>query len=552
MTACVQSPDPPKTRPVAGERRAGGTMRLNMLRGQPASLDPIRVNSKVGDDIALQVFDRLVTFDESMTLRGELAQRWDVSDDGRLLTFHLRTDVFFHNDPCFPNGKGRRFVARDVVLNLQRCCRAADGSVAAWAFVDRVVGARDVVEGRSQDVSGIVAIDDSTVRIELLRPDNTFLGALANALGGIMAPEAWQKYGSAVGRHPVGTGPFILHSWKDDIRMTMVRNPSYWQMDSVGNRLPYLDSIVVTFLTNDNQQLTAFQQGYLDECTGIPIEAFPLMVDTTSWTLRGRYERYVLQHAPAWCTWFVDMHTARPPFNNVHLRRALAYAVDRHRLVRYVLAGMPWSAAHHGIVPDVLPWYDTDSVRGIGFDPSRARSELALAIQDGVDCSSITLALYSEPRLRRTAEALQGMWRDVLGIDVALKQLNFATFLEQSEGGHLMMWATRWYGDYPDPETFLGLYNGDLLPSDPQAPSYPNSTRYRDPSVAGWIRRGVSAGTTDERARAYRLAEQRIVDDAPSVILFHDRHVRLLQPWVRNYRLDPMARIVLKTVWFHS
>lgn len=552
MVACVQTPDPPQTRPLQGDRRAGGTMRLNMLRGQPASLDPIRVNSKVGDDIALQVFDRLVTFDASMTLRGELAHRWDVSNDGRFLTFYLRTDVRFHDDPCFPDGKGRRLVARDVMLNLHRCCRPAEGSVAAWAFVDRVVGARDVVEGRSRDVSGIVAINDSTVQIELLRPDNTFLGALANALGGVLAPEAWQHYGTAVGRHPVGTGPFMLRAWKDDVHMVMERNPSYWQKDSLGNRLPYLDSIVVTFITNDNQQLTAFEQGYLDECSSIPIEAFPLMVDTTTWTLRGRYGRFQLQHSPAWCTWFVDMHTARPPFDNVHLRRAFAYAVDRHRLVRYVLAGMPWSVAHHGIVPDVLPWYEASRVTGIGFDPARAKAELALAIRDGADCSSISLALYSEPRLRRTAEALQGMWRDVLGIDVTLKQMNFATFLEQSEGGHLMMWATRWYGDYPDPETFLGLYNGDLLPSDPHAPSYPNSTRYRNSTVTALIRQGVSARSSHDRSTAYGVAEQRIVDEAPSVMLFYDRHVRLLQPWVRNYHLDPMSRIILKNVWFHS
>lgn len=533
----------------------GGTLRINLLRGDPGTLDPVRINSKTGDDLALQLHDRLVTFDSNLNIVGDLAKRWSVSADGTVFRFELHTSVWFHDDPCFPASKGRRLVAADVVANFVRCCNPSTGSVASWAFTNRVKGAAEYYEAISKGTSapepGFTAVNDSVVEITLLQPDASFLGVLANALGGIIAPEAWRTYGEDVGRHPVGSGPFRIVSWSYDSKIILERNARYWQHDAFGNQLPYIDSLVVTFLRDDHQQLLAFEQSELDECFTIPTEAFPFVVDTVLGTAKGRLSKAVLHRTAAWCSWFVDANCARVPFNDARVRQAFAHAVDRHRLVAFVLQGAPAGAADYGIVPPSLPLYNGYEVRGLRFNPARARALLAQAgYADAQQFPSVSLTIYPEPRLRQTAEALQSMWAEYLGVHVAIRVVNFAQFLEMAELGSLDLWATRWYGDYPDPETFLSMYDQRHIPTSESAPSYPNSTRFRDDTVSSLIARALRSSNPDERLELYRNADQRVVTLSPSIPLFYERHYRLLQPWVRGLTLDPMARLVVKHTWF--
>ena len=159
-----------------------------MVRGNPNGLDPVIINSKLADDLALQVYDRLISIDSSLKTIPELATSWEISTDGKLYTFHLRTDVYFHDSPCFPNGMGRKMVARDVEYSLKRCCDPGTRSVHFWAFKDRVVGATEYYTAQLEkresvmSVSGIRSVNDSTLEIELLRSSAPFLLTLANSL----------------------------------------------------------------------------------------------------------------------------------------------------------------------------------------------------------------------------------------------------------------------------------------------------------------------------------------------------------------------------------
>jgi ABC-type transport system substrate-binding protein len=142
------------------------------------------------------------------------------------------------------------------------------------------------------------------------------------------------------------------------------------------------------------------------------------------------------------------------------------------------------------------------------------------------------------------------MWSEHLGITVKIRVLQFAQMLEEAESGRLAMWGTRWYGDYPDAETFLGLFNGTVVPADPHQPSYPNSCRYVNAEATTLLRRGVEEPDRHRRHALYRQAEQIMANEAPSFLLFYEMHYRLLQPTVRDTPLDPMARLVLKHTWF--
>ncbi|MCX7929449.1 MAG: ABC transporter substrate-binding protein [Chlorobi bacterium] len=554
-SGCKQRNDYHPLRPAHGEPNFGGFYRINMIRGNPNGLDPVLITSKLADDIALQIYDRLVTFDSLLRPQPELARAWTISPDGRRYTFHLRTDVHFHDDPCFPGGRGRRMTADDVVYSLTRACDPQARTTAFWVFKDKVRGAARYYAARSQGnatvrtIEGIRAIDDSTVVIELERPYAPFLLQLTNAFGCIIPREAVEYYNENFFRHPVGTGPFRFVWWKDDYGMLLIRNPYYWQYDRWGNRLPYLDSLLITFVKDDKIQLRQFLDGQLEESYSIPTELFDAIVEPRTRRLR-RTIGAQLQSCPALLTWFLDFNCAVEPFSDPQLRRAISWAIDRERLVRYVLRNSPAAPAYHGVTPPVLPGYSITKIEGYHFDPRLAQHLFAQTSFARSGKRSIVLHIYPEPRLLQVAEAVQAMLAEHLGLDVRLETIQLAEFLDMAERGKFRLWGTRWYGDYPDVENFLSLFDGRYVPSEPNAPSYPNSTRYVNTAVTNLLEIATNTDDTQRRYALYLDAEQRIMRDAPAVILFYENHYRLLQPYVRNYPLDPMARPVLKRVWF--
>jgi len=534
----------------------GGTYRINMVRGNPNGLDPVIINSKLADDLALQVYDRLISFDSSLNTIPELATHWEISPDGKLYRFHLRTDVYFHDNPCFPNGIGRRMVARDVEYSLTRCCDPGTRSVHFWAFKDRVVGATEYytaqLEKRASgmSVSGIRALNDSTLEIELVRPSAPFLLTLANSLGCVVPREAVEKYGADFFQNPVGTGPYIFEKWDHDRQMTMRRNPKYWQHDNAGNQLPFFDNVFVSFIKDDKIQLQEFSKGNLDECFTIPTEFLDNVMDAGR-NAKPPYDKFIFQKQPAMCTWFLDFLCTKPPFSNVDVRRAFSLAIDREKIVRYVLRNAPYAPAIHGITPPVMPNYSIDSIPGFGLDLPKAREYMAKAgFPNGKGFPAVQLHIYPEPRLVQVAEAVQKMLDEALNVKVEIKTVQFAELLALAEQGKLNFWGTRWYGDYPDAENFINLLDGALVPKSDNEPSYPNSTRYSNPAASEALAKAVASTGIAERMSNYRTAETLAMKDAPAVMLFYEMHYRMLQPNVRNYPLDAMARVVLKHSWF--
>ncbi len=541
---------------LPGGIRAGGSYRINMLRGNPAALDPVRINSKLADDVALQIYDRLISLDSNLNIVPELARSWSISDDGLVYTFHLRRDVTFHDNPCFPGGKGRRMIADDLRYSFERCCDPLQRSVQYWAFNGKVRGAnayydsRLAGDGLVTSVAGLRAPDDSTFVIELREAYAPFLYYMINSLGCVVPREAVEHYGEDFFQHPVGTGPFVFREWQPDQFIRLERNSQYWQHDAHGNQLPYLDEIIISFRADDKVQFAEFTAGRLEESFSIPSEFFEVVVDGERRSLTPEYQKYRLQARPALLSWFCDFLCSEAPFDNADVRRAFSYAVDREKIVQFVLRGAPYAPAWNGITPPVMPGYAIDSIEGYRFNPTLAREHLRRAgYPDGVGFPPVTLTIYEEPHLVQVAEALQEMLQQTLNIEIRLRKLQFARLLHEAELGKLKFWGTRWYGDYPDAENYLNLFNGSLVPDDATQPSYPNSARYNNPEFNRIFTEAVGTVDPQRRNELYRAAEQLAMRDAPVLMLFYEMHYRLLQPYVRGNPLDPMNRIILRPVW---
>lgn len=559
--SCTSQGEPEgELRPAAGGAMYGGIYRQNET-GELSSLDPVRVNDMTSSHIIINIYDQLIGFDHDLNIVPQLAKGYDVSDDGRTYTYHLRSTATFHDDPCFPNGRGRRVTASDVKYSFERVCDVRTKTKNDTYFRDKVVGASEYYEATRdaqrrgaaptvQGVTGFVIVNDSTFQINLIKPFAPFEYTVAQTSMGIVAKEAIEHYGEEYPQHPVGSGPFRFVSWTPDRSCELRRNPSYWDVDEHGNRLPYLDGIRFTFMKDDKMQLLEFAAGNLEESYRIPNEFFAELVDDQK-RPKGKWAKYQLLHVTALATQFYGMVTIDPILKDVRVRQALNYAVDRQRIIRYVLKGQASGPAHHGLVPPSMPGYASDSVRGYRFDPARARALMAEAgYPNGRGFPDLTLQLNAGGgRNVSIAEAIQGMLKEHLNINVKLVMMEFAQHLESIDAGKAPFFRLGWVADYPDPESFLNLYYGKIVPEATQ-PSPINSTRFKNAEFDALFEQALS--TTDRAARMtlYRKAEQIAIDNAPMILILNDEDFRFVQPYVKGHPHNAMDRTNHQRTYF--
>lgn len=519
------------------------------------SLDPARINNRAAWWVGNQIYVGLVTLDSTMNPVPQLARSWDVSEDGRSWRFHLRTDVRFADDPAFPQGKGRRITAEDVRYSFERICDPAATSTGFWVFRGKVAGAEEFFDARKRgssdgpaSVSGIRAVDDSTFELELVEPFAPMLPLLSIPYCYIVAREAVQKYGSEYLRHPVGGGPFRLAEWTQGQRVVLVRNANYYEKDETGTPLPYLDSVVVSFVKDKKSEFAEYEAGRLDAISTIDPTLLDRIFDKKGSVKEG-FARHGLHQVPSMSVeyygFMLDTTTAggtKSPFAvNGHLRRALNYAIDREALARFVLRGQG-TPATNGPIPPGTPGFS--GVAGYHLDRDRARRLLDSAgYPEGKGLPEITLQISEGARNLAVGQAIQDQLK-AIGVTLRIAQVAPPQHREMVSTGKLPFWRANWMADYADGENFLVLFYSPYA-----SPSGSNTTHFSDPRFDALYRKGLDPRLSrDERAAVYRQAERIVLDVAPWILLYHTKIQRLTQPGVTGYRVDPLDRLALATV----
>lgn len=519
------------------------------------TLDPARIGARAPWQIGGQIYQGLIGLDSALRPMPQIARSWTVSPDGLRWTFSLRRDVVFADDACFASGKGRAVTAEDVRYSYERILDPRTSSTGVWVFSGKVRGASEFIEARADDstssahVSGFQIVDDSTFVIELIEPFPPFLSILSMPYGYIVPREAVEKYGADFFRHPVGTGAFKLAEWSVDQRIVLVRNDRFADKDAGGAKLPYLDSVVVSFMKESKTEFLEFKEGRLDAIATVD-PAFSEEVFTADGkSLTPAYADYHLHATPAMSVVYYGIlidsiqpgATGSPLARNRYLRRAINYAVDRESIVRYVLKGRA-SAGVHGPIPPGTPGYS--GVAGYTFNRELARRMLDSAgYPNGKGLPELSLQISQNDRSAAVAEALQDQLKAV-GIPMQLNQVTFPQHREMYLGGRLAFWGTSWLADYPDAENFLSLFYSQFAP-----PRGNNTTGFSNARVDSLYRAALDPSKTiEQRSAVYGEAERIILDEAPWVILYYSVIQRLTQPGVSGYSVDPLDRLDLTHV----
>ena len=524
------------------------------------SLDPVGINDVVSAHVGHQIYDLLVDLDTNLQLRPALATRWEISTDGLTYTFHLRKGVFFHDNACFPGGKGREFNAQDVKYSFTRVLDPRTGTLGFDYYKNYVEGAveyfTDIQKSQSEkkepkikEVSGFIVKDDSTFQIKLKKPFGPFIYYVTEAFLYVVPHEAVDKYGKDFFQNPVGTGAFIFDNWTPDLEINMHRNPNYWGVDEFGNKLPYLDKVKFRFIKDLSQQMLEFKNGNIDESYRIPNEVLKSVVTEDGMSLTPEYSKFILQRKNALADQYFGFQNQGKIFNDAKVRQAFNYAIDRDRIVKYILNGSG-SVGTHGIVPPGMPNYDYKTINGYTFNLEKAKQLMTEAgYPGGKGFPEVTLTINEGGgRNTQIAETIQSMLKEI-GVSIKLQLLQFAQLLDNVDAGRADFFRLGWIADYPDPENFLNLFYGKNVPDNPNEKSPINSYRYKNPKFDELFERAITITDITERNKVYHEAEQIAVNDAPLMFIYYDIDFRLEQSYVRGHALDPMHRVNFRWTW---
>jgi len=548
-------------KPLNGGKYGGGVFVYNeeeYLR----DLFTLNITEVIGHRISTNIYEGLVTMSQDeLKIVPSLAESWTISDDGKTYTFKIRKGVKFHDDPCFAGGKGREVTAKDFKYALDLLCTNIAGNEGFWIFKDKVVGAeahfKATKGGKSVPggVKGIKLVDDNTLSIEIMEPFSDFIRLLVTPFTYVQAEEAFKKYGAnGLRTHAVGTGPFTLVKVADNEAVLMRKNPNYWDKDAAGNQLPYLDGLKVGFIKEKKSSLLEFKKGKMHMLYRLPYEMVDNVLNEARTALRPEYKQYQLQIEETLGYQYYGFQNKTKPFDNKKLRKAFCYAVDRQKVVDFVLKGMG-TPAHNGFIPPGFKkadGYDVSQVKGYKYDPQMARKLMAEAgYPGGKGLGKITLQINSGGgRNSQIAEAIQKQLEETLNIDIEIQQMPFAQHLETCETGKAIFWRAGWLADYVSPENFMRLYYGKSVPSKLEEKSYLNTTRYQNAKYDKAFEAALSSIDKTKRHQYYRQAEQTMIDDAPAIPIFFDKDIRLLHPNIRNFPQNAMEYRYFKDVYF--
>jgi peptide/nickel transport system substrate-binding protein len=509
----------------------------NETSGIP-TLDPAFSKSQSVMWAVHQLYNTLIETDDSLNMIPSLAKTWDVSPDRLTYLFHLRTDVYFHDHEVFPAGKGRRMTAYDVEYSFKRIRDKATASSGAWIFNDRV-----------DPESGFKAIDDTTFRMKLLRPFNPILGLLSMQYCSVVPKEVVERYGKDFRSHPCGTGPFRFKNWEEGQALILARNEHYFENDSSGKSLPYLDAIKITFFDNKATEFLLFQQGLLDFQNDIDA-SFKDEVLSKRGELKNEWkDRIILAKHPYLNTEYLGILVDRgndvvqeSPLRFSKVRQAINYGFDRRKMMLYLRnsIGIP---AESGFVPSGLPSFDSSLVKGYRYNPEKARSLLKEAgYENGQNLPVIrllTIPIYSD-----LGSFIAKELEDV-GIKVQVEVVQKSFLLEQTAKSQALFFRGSWIADYPDAENYLSVFYS-------KNPAPPNYTRYNNPDFDRLYERSLTENNDSLKLELYREMDRMIVSDAPVVPLWYDEVIRLVSPRVKNFKANGLNLLELRRVYFEN
>ncbi|MDW7649717.1 MAG: ABC transporter substrate-binding protein [Bacillota bacterium] len=486
------------------------------LQAEPGTLDAHQVTDYNTSRTAMELYNQLVQFeDESTALEPGLATKWDVSEDGLEYIFYLRDDVTFHD--------GTPFNADAVKFSFDRQIDPDHPyfDTGTWAYADYTFSMIDRVE----------VVDEYEVKFVLKYAYAPFLSNMAMHAASIVSPTAVETHGADFSSNPVGTGPFKFVSWNPGVEVILEKNEGYF------GGSPKIDRVIFRPIVEDQTRLAELEAGKLDLIVNIPPDDLARLRDEAGLNIIDQAGMHI---------WWTALNAQKEPFNDVRVRQAMNYAVNKEAIVNDILLGTGEVA--NSPVPPVV-WGHNPQVRNYEYNPEKAKELLADAgYPDGFAVTYWVPESGSGMQQPRTmAAAIQADLAQV-GIDVTIQTLEWGAYLDKLfvslEENEMDMHQLSWIGDNGDPDNFLYA----LLGSDQWPTAGFNASFYKNDEVDELLKEARVTFDQAERTDMYLRAQELIMEDAPWILIDHEKQIVVTRDNVQNFKLHPTGVFRLSNV----
>ncbi|MBR4134984.1 MAG: ABC transporter substrate-binding protein [Bacteroidales bacterium] len=483
-----------------------------------------------------QLYNGLVNLDDSMRIVPAIAKSWEISDDGLIYTFHLRSDVCFHNTDFYPFKEKRVVKAADFAYSFGRILDGSVASPGAWVF--------QKVKRKADGTPCFEAVDDTTFRITLSESFPPFLGILTMKYCSVVPREVVEHYGKDFRNHPVGTGPFKFQLWQEGVKLVMRKNPDYFEKDEQGEPLPYLDAVAVSFIVDKQSVFMEFMKGSIDFMSGVEA-CYKDALLTKDGQLNPEYkEEITMLTGPYLNTEYLgfmlkDKGDGNPLLNR-KVRQAINYGFDREKMMKFLRNNVGY-AGTAGFIPMGMECFDAEKVKGYDYDPGKAAKLLEEAgyphgkglppISVAVSVNYVDLCQYIQHELAQ------------IGIDLRLDVTQGAQQREMMRSYQLPFFRGSWICDYPDAENYMALFYSKNL-----QPNGSNYTHYVNPTFDKLYERSQRCTDEEKRNEYYQRMDSLLMADAPVVVLYYDQVVRFTRKEVTGMGINPINMLDLRRV----
>lgn len=500
-----------------------------------SSLDPAFARNQANMWAIQSLYDCLVDVDDSLKIQPCLAKNWTISADGKTYTFSIRQDVFFHDNPCFPNEKGRKMTASDVVYSFGRIIDTTVNSAGSWIF-----------KGRVDSIQPFFAPNDSTFVLRLAKPFGPMLGILTMQYCSVVPREGIEFYKKDFRKNPVGTGAFRFKKWLENQGLFLLKNDNFWDKDEKGVRLPYLDGVRVSFMPDRKTAYLEMMRGKLDYMVGIESSVVNELLTPDGELQPKHLGKLELIKTPYLNTEYlginVEFSTEKTvnPLTIKKIRQALNYGFDRDLMLRTLRNSMGKSAIS-GFAPMGLPSFDKNT-EGYHFDQERARKLLKEAgFENGKNLPPVKLITNKE--YLDLATFMSRQWED-LGVKTTIDVMETATMREMMTKGTAPFFRASWIADYPDAESFYTVFYS-------KNPAPPNYTRFKNARFDALYDAALSENDATKRYDIYHQMDKILIEEAPVIFLFYDESSRFSRANITGLSRNAMNLLPLKRVVKH-
>ena len=486
-----------------------GTFRR--LWSDPPTLDPHLTGDTTSAGIVAEVFSGLVALDTDLKLVPDIAESWTIQD-GTVYTFKLRPNAKFHN--------GKPVTAHDFKWSMERAAAPDTASPVADTYLNDILGAEKYFDGEADEIVGLKVIDDHTLEITTDAAKAYFLAKLTYPTAHVLDRDVVEAGGRSWWiDNPVGTGAFKLSEYRIGERIVLERNEDYYR-DLAG-----VETIVMNLA--GGQAMAMYENDEI-EITGVGLYDLERVLDPNE-----PLNNELVVAPPGFSVSYIGFNASMAPFDDVKFRQALNHAIDKELIATGVLSELVLPA--YSILPPGFPGY-TDQIVGLQYDPDLARKLLSESRYP--DAETRPRIVVTVPGTGGTIgldlEVVLEMWKQELGVEVEIQQVEWATYLEDLDAKKFQAYAgLGWEADYPDPQDFLDI----LFHSE----SSINHGDFKDPAIDAVLEEARTEADIQRRIDLYHQAEQMIVNAAPWVPMWFtgDRYA-LVKDYVEGYVMTPM------------